>query len=250
MQSIATRWSRCAPLAAACLLAIVSPGAALAWDSIKLNPTHPTHSYLTEWGIDQVAGQCGEAAQYRAVLVEGANQELHELPVTGTLHGLNLEAKRVQHKGTNEGTDDIEGWWQDSLNAYQAGDKQAAYFLLGIMLHNVEDMGVPAHANKVYHQGSPTEFDNFEFMGLSNWKPRFDDVDRSDPGYAEPWKYYEFSRDWTHTDAPNYKSPSSFSKTWTFASSSERMLLRHRQGRTATVVSWTLLSACAAFGAQ
>ena len=49
--------------------------------------------------------------------------------------------------------------------------RQRAYFLVGIILHMIEDMGVPAHAHKIYHQGNATEFDNFEFMSLSTWKP-------------------------------------------------------------------------------
>lgn len=232
------------------VLAAFLAGRAQAWDSSKWNPTHPTHTYLTAWAIDQLKARCPELAPFRTQIVEGANQELHELPVGGTMHGVDLEAARVQHKGTNEGTDDIQGWWQDSLAAYRAGDKEKAYFLLGVMLHMVEDMGVPAHAKKIHHQGSATEFDNFEFMALSNWKPSFADIDRTDPAYAEPWKYYGFSRDWTLSDAPDYDSPDDFSKTWTFASAAERKLLSNRQGRTAHVVMWAVQSACVAFAAN
>lgn len=223
------------------------PSFAFSWDSAHWNPTHPTHSYLTEWAANQLQSQYPEIATYRTQLVEGANQELHELTVSGTKYGVNLEAKRVQYQGTNEGCGDIQGWWTDSLAAYQAGDKPKAYFLLGIMLHMVEDMGVPAHANKVYHQGNLTEFDNFEFMALSNWKPSFTDINRTDPGYAQPWKYYDLSRDWTHIDAPNYTSRDQFSKTWTFASADERRLLQNRQGRTCNVTLWALKSAEKAF---
>jgi hypothetical protein len=217
-----------------------------AWDSASRNPTHPTHSYITEWAIDQLKAQKPELQQYRTQIIEGANTELHELAVSGTKYGLDLNAKRIEHKGTNRGCDDIQGWWTDSLNAYKQGNKQQAYFLLGIMLHMVEDMGVPAHANNVYHQGNLTEFDNFEFMALSNWKPSFTSINRVDPVFAEPWKYYNFSQDWAKTDAPNYNSPNTFSKTWTFASSAERTLLQNRQGRTSTVVKWALNSAAGA----
>ena len=227
----------------------LSIASAFAWDSAHGNPTHPTHSYLTEWAIDQLKAQNPELNVYRQQLVEGANQELHELPASGTKYGVDLEAKRRQHQGTNEGCDDIQGWWQDSLTAYRNGNKPQAYFLLGIMLHMVEDMGVPAHANKVYHQGNLTEFDNFEFMALSNWKPKFDDINRTDPQYADPWKYYDFSRDWTHSDAPDYHSRDQFSKTWTFASASERTLLSNRQGRTCVVAKWVLSSAAHGFSA-
>src|SRR5215469_4743177 len=129
---------------------------ALCWDSAKGNPTHATHSYLTEWALDQLKGEFPELERFRAQLIEGANQELHERGVKGWKYGVDLDAKRIQHKGTNEGCDDIQGWWTDSCNAYQAGEKARAYFLLGVMLHMIQDMGVPAHANQVYHQASLT----------------------------------------------------------------------------------------------
>lgn len=216
---------------------------ALAWDSSTGNPTHPTHSYLTEWALDRLQGQYPELQQFRGIVIEGANEELHELTVSGEKYGIDLEAKRVQHKGTNEGCDDIQGWWQDCLTAYRQAQKEQAYFLLGVMLHMIQDMGVPAHANKVYHQGSLTQFDNFEFLALSNWKPKFDDINREDPGYSEPWQYYAFSQEWTHIDAPNYNDPNSFSKFWFTASSSEKRLLSNRQGRTSNVTTWALNSA-------
>lgn len=223
------------------------PLEAWAWDSAAGNPTHPTHTYLTEWAIDQLKDQAPELAQFQSQILEGANSELHELPVSGTKYGIDLETKRVQHQGTNEGCNDIQGWWQDSLTAYRQGQKEQAYFLLGVMLHMIEDMGVPAHANKVYHQGNLREFDNFEFMALSNWKPKFDDINRQEPGFSEPWQYYAFNQEWTHADAPNYSNRDSFSKFWLTASSSERRLLRNRQGRTSYVTKWALNSAIKAF---
>jgi hypothetical protein len=224
---------------------------AQAWDSASWkNPTHPVHSYLTEWAIDQIKPQFPEVETYRKELLEGANTELHELAVSGAKYGINLNAKRIQHKGTNEGCDDIQGWWQESLSAYKSGNKQQAYFLTGVMLHMIEDMGVPAHANKVYHQGNATEFDNFEYMSLFNWKPNFNNINRQDPNFADPWKYYAFSQEWTRADAPNYHNRSSFSKTWLFANQGEKALLRNRQARTATVAKWALHSAVEAFNAK
>ncbi len=140
-----------------------------AWDSDRHNPTHSTHSYLTEYAIAQLRRTCPELTQFKAQLIEGANTELHELPLSAQAYGLDLDALRRKHKGTNAGTDDISGWWKDSLTAYRSNQKQRAYFLLGVMLHMIEDMGAPAHANNVYHQASVREFDNFEFLALSNW---------------------------------------------------------------------------------
>ena len=138
------------------------------------------------------------------------------------MYGVDLDAMRIAHKGTNEGCDDIEGWWADSHDSYKSGDNARAYFLLGIMLHMTQDMGVPVHANKVYHQASLTKLDHFEVMAFFNWKPAFDAIDREDPDYREPWKYYEFSRDWTRADAPDYRSRTQFPMTWTYARPEER----------------------------
>ena len=234
-------------LALVVALSLLAAGPAVAWDSAKfkwLTPiVHPTHSYLTEYAIDQLQGQYPELKKFRAVIVEGANQEMHELPVKGALYGIDLNAARIKHKGTNAGSDDVPGWWADAEAAYKAGNKQQAYFLIGIMLHMVEDMGVPAHANGVHHQGTLTEFDNFEAMALQKWDPDFKHVDRTDPGYADPSKYYPLSQAWTHADAPDYHDRNAFAKTWVTASDTEKTLVRNRQGRTATVAMWALNAA-------
>jgi len=239
---------RVAVVIAVCL----ASDSALAWDSAKFEwltkIAQPTHSYLTEYAIDHLRKTYPELEAYREVLVEGANQELHELPVEGTLYGIDLDAARVAHKGTNAGSDDVPGWWDDAKRAYAAGNKEQAYFLVGIMLHMIEDMGVPAHANSVYHQGTIGEFDNFEAMALQKWDPDFSRVDRRDPDYADPSRYYKFSQNWAHADAPDYDDPDEFSKTWLTASEEEEQLVRDRQARTATVVTWALRAAALAFG--
>ena len=115
-------------------------------------------------------------------------------------------------------------------------------------IRHIQDMGVPAHANGVYHQGNATEFDNFEAMALQKWKPVFKRVNREDPGYAgKPWRYYKFSQDWAHEDAPDYDDPDEFSKTWLTASDEEEGLVSDRQARTAMVTMWALRQAAATF---
>lgn len=223
-------------------------GAASAWDSVKHNPTHPTHTYLTEHAIERA--NIPEMRRYSRQLIEGANQELHELPVKGTMYGIDLNAWRIRHKGTNEGTGDIRGWWRATLAAYKAGNKEQAYFLLGIMLHFIQDMGVPAHANGVHHQATLREFDNFEAMGALNWKPDFSQINRRDPRHADPSDYYAFSRAWTRADAPDYHDRDAFSKTWITASRDERALMSKRQARTVMVCAWALMSAHRAFTAR
>jgi hypothetical protein len=229
------------------LIAMVFTLSTIGWDSARWNPTHPTHSYLTEWAVDRLEHSFPELKTFRRPLLEGANQELHELRVKRWRYGVDLDAKRVAHKGSNAGCEDIRGWWIDSRDAYQAGDQPRAYFLLGVMLHMIQDMGVPAHANDVYHRASLSLLDHFEIMAFSNWRPCFDSINKPDPSYAEPWMYYAFSRDWTREDAPDYLSRTRFSRTWTFARPDERVLLSDRQGRTCHVTLWALQSAAEAF---
>ncbi len=235
-------------VAAATFVALLT--VAHAWPSGTFGTTH---SRLTELAIANA--KIAELAQYRDQLVEGANQELHELSVVSSVsgrpmkYGIDLEAARLAHKGTNAGSDDVRGWWAESLAAYRAGDKAKAYFILGIVAHMIEDMGVPAHANGVIHQAfGPT--DHFEAMAVLNWKADEGTINKTDPGYTNPWDYYAFSQRWTGEDAPNYRDTSSFPLTWTFASAAERQLLADREARTATVVQWALQSASRAFGAR
>lgn len=236
-------------LMTAAVVLVCSAKVATAWDSQNFpNVTHATHSYLTEFAIDQLASAYPEIRTYQEALIDGANTELHELPVSGVQYGIDLDAARRAHQGTNEGTADINGWWADSLAAYRAGNREQAYFLLGVLLHMVQDMGVPAHANLIHHQGNLTEFDNFEMMALLGWRPDFGSVNRTDPSYAEPWRYYAFSGEWTRADAPNYRDTDTFAKTWLLASDEERALVSNRQARTATVTMWAVASAARAFG--
>src|SRR5690606_9111688 len=97
----------------------------------------------------------------------------------------------------------------------------------------------------IYHQGTLTEFDNFEAMALQRWDPDFSVVDLNDPGLASPADYYGLSRDWTAADAPEYRDTDSFSKTWFTATDEEEDLVRARQARTGPVACWALRRAMA-----
>jgi hypothetical protein len=240
------------------------------------NPTHSTHSYFTEWAINRLQQQFPEIGQYADILIEGANSELHELPAKRRTiaYGIDLNQKRVEHQGTNAGSNDMRGWWRDCLAAYQDGNKEQAYFYLGIILHMIQDMGVPAHAWGIEHQGNHKEFDNFELVGLSNWKPKFDEINKEDPGYSEPWLYYNLSQQWTREDTKTKlesilpeelrpvdanldevteylqetKTPFPFPMTWTFASPEDRQMFMNREGRICALSEWALNAAARAFG--
>jgi hypothetical protein len=169
-------------------------------------------------------------------------------------YGIDAEDLRKRIQGTNAGCKHPEVLWQDALVAYKAGKKARAYFLVGCLLHQIQDQGVPAHANFIEHQGNPIQFDNFEFNatfnpsyitnGFPDYRLQVDTsrVNRKDPQYAFPYQYYEFSRDWAATDAPGYKDRSKYSKTrlWPFFTDAEKNLMMDRQTRTYQVTVWTM----------
>jgi hypothetical protein len=214
------------------------------WDSQDKNPTHATHAYLTEWAADQLGRLYPELVTYRASLVDGANRELHELPVADA----EQEALRREAEGTNWAANHPERIWARARASYAAGNKAKAYWTLGIVLHYVEDMGVPAHAFHVIHQGSLGQSDHFEVLALLAWSPSFAAIAQADPHLAAPSDYVGVSgawaeRDWTSSFPGKTYGRSSFPMVWLLASSAERTFLRQREGRTATVTKWALESA-------
>jgi hypothetical protein len=220
-----------------------------AWDSASWkNPTRPTHSLITKLAIETLEADYPELSEYREQLIDGANVEIHELSIKCNKYGVDFNQRRKErYRGTNSGCERPDLIWEDSLDAYQNDKAKLAYFTLGVLLHQIQDMCVPAHAFEIYHQGNLTEFDNFEYMALWNWKPNVDDIEKEDPVFDNPWDYYEFAKAWCQEDAPNYKSRDDFSKTWTFADDDERRLLSIRQGAAIYVTMWALEAAVIAF---
>ena len=237
----------------AAMAALLRVYPAAAWDSAGWNPTHPTHTYLTEYAIKELKGAHPSVDKYRKQLIAGSNTEIHELPIKCTKYGVDFNERRAnRYIGTNVGCKHPDLMWKDALDAYRQGNKELAYFLIGMLLHQIQDMGVPSHAHDIYHQGNATQFDNFEFMALWNWKPDYRAIKKQDPGvndptaFADPSAYYEFSKKWCIEDAPSYTSSKQFSKTWTLASREERKLLQQRQAATAMVTKWALAAAVVA----
>jgi hypothetical protein len=214
------------------------------WDSAGGNPTHATHSYLTEEAISRVRDANPEVETYRADLLKGANEEIHDLVLSDVL----LESLRLEFGGTNGSCEHPERVWAHAQERYAAGDVHNAYWYLGILLHYVEDLGVPAHALGVYHQSGPTNWDTFELLAFSNWVPSYDAIDREDPGLADPSAYTQVSREWTasnfgETWPGTTYTRTFFDKTWLFSTDTERTFLRNREGRTGIATSWALASA-------
>jgi hypothetical protein len=214
------------------------------WDSQDGNPTHATHSYMTEYAMDQLKGSFPALNSYRANLIDGSNRELHEL----TLSDPELESLRVQAGGTNWSADRPDVIWSYARYAYSVGNLPKAYYYLGIVLHCVEDMGAPVHAYRITHQGTFSEMDNFEALALVRWAPDYRSINRSDPGYARPSDYVAWSGNWAASDFQSTwpgatYSRGFFSMTWLTASTKQGNFVKARQGRTATATAWTLRSA-------
>jgi hypothetical protein len=214
------------------------------WDSAGGNPTHATHTYLTEHALDSLEADHADLATYRSEILAGANLELHELPVKDA----EQESLRVEAGGTNWGCERPEVYWAHAKERWLVGDRAKAYWFVGILLHFVEDLGVPAHALRVWHQNTPSTWDHFEVMGFQKWYPSYSAINQWDPWYADPADYVAYSSWWTATDFESeYPGVSYtrtfFAKTWLFASSKQKTFMRNRQGRTATVATWALEAA-------
>lgn len=219
-------------------------GSQQGWDSQDGNPTHATHSYLTEFAIDQLRGAYPEVQTYRAKLVDGSNRELHELPVANA----EQEALRREVEGTNWAANHPERLWDRARRTYAAGDKAKAYWYVGIILHYVEDMGVPSHTFHVVHQGTLSQKDNFEVLALQSWSPSYGSINRTNPRYASPADYVTFNGAWTASDFtsvfPNTNyTLSFFPMTWLFMSGVKTTFVKNRQGRTAMATRWALEAA-------
>jgi hypothetical protein len=137
-------------------------------------------------------------------------------------YGSNIEAhypEKHPYGGNNWGCADVDGWWREALKAKPA-DIEQAYRKLGIMLHMVQDMGVPAHACHVLHGVELAEGifhpDYFEWMATYNWKPNYvlsaprlepNGTGTGDPGYGRPSDYYRFCQTWTLYDLAHEPAP-------------------------------------------
>ena len=130
---------------------------------------------------------------------------------------------------------------------YAAGDKAKAYWFVGVFLHYVEDIGVPAHAFHVYHQSSPSDWDDFEVLALQNWWPRYSTLNRVDPHFADASAYVAWNGEWTKSDFGTTFPGVTYTRTlfplsWLWASSKYANFVRDRQGRTAMATTWALRS--------
>ncbi len=216
------------------------------WDSQDGNPTHATHSYLTEYALDQLQGTYPELKTYRDTIVYASNREIHD----AVLSDATLEQLRQNVGGNNWGCDHPEYIWGYAKYFYAKGDKYSAYWYLGWLMHFVEDSGVPGHAFHVYHQSSPSDWDTFEVQATQRWNPSYSSINKSNPNYTDPSSYVALSASWAASDFTStypgvtyYRTFFSSSPLW--ASSKEKTFISNRQGRTATAVKWAMQAAMA-----
>jgi hypothetical protein len=215
------------------------------WDSAGGNPTHATHSYMTEYAVQELRHSYPDVYTYRADLIAGANAEIHDLPINDDA---NAEQIRRLIGGNNWGCEHPDYVWYNAKYYYAKGDKHSAYWFLGLLLHYVQDAGVPAHGFHVVHQNRPWNWDNFEVQSTLYWDPSFSKMNRVDPRYAAPDDYVNWTGNWAIDDFseayPGGIYHRAFFKTTPFAASkSERLFVRRREGRTSMAVKWALTSA-------
>lgn len=259
MGAIATLWGMSfrTMISAVCLslFACASPTADEAqgsqeqhWDSADGNPTHATHSIMAEFAIKNLAPSLPEVKTFEDAIIEGANLELHELP-SKTHNDLRLEVG-----GNNWGADHPEVLWKKARASYAAGDKASAYLYVGVLMHYVQDMGVPAHAFHVIHQSSFGHQDNIEILGFFDFHADFASAAVMNPEFSNPSDYVEWSaksaRDHFHSVFGNDTyTRTYFPQAYADMNDTHWAFLRRREAECARGTEYALRSAALAFAA-
>jgi hypothetical protein len=218
------------------------------WDSADGNPTHPTHSIMAEFAVKQLAAELPEVVKYKKSIVDGANLELHDLP-----HKTH-DALRLEIGGNNWAAEHPELLWQKAGASYASGDKAQAFFYVGILLHYVQDMGVPAHAFHVIHQSGPRDWDHTELLAFFDFHGDLRAPGPRDPMLADPVSYIEWSaqssRDHFNTAFPGKTYHRKFlPQSYDALTDEQWAFLRGREAHCAHATAFALRSAAAALAA-
>lgn len=92
--------------------------------------------------------------------------------------------------------------WQAGLDAYAAGDREHAYFVLGHMVHLIQDLTVPAHSHLDAH--GPPQGDDFESYCTSQMISEFESrLPLPAPGTPIP-EFGDAREIWRATAAASY----------------------------------------------
>jgi hypothetical protein len=209
------------------------------WDSADGNPTHPTHSILAEYAISKVKGELPEVATYEKDIIAGVNLELHDLK-----HA-KFEALRLEIGGNNWAADHPELLWEKAQQSYGDGDKAKAFFYVGILLHYVQDMGVPAHAFHVIHQSGPTSWDHLELLAFFQFHADLKAPGPTDPKLPSPLDYIEWSaqtaRDHFKASYPGVTyTRKFFPQTYVGMTDTDSKFLRDREAHCANATAFAL----------
>jgi hypothetical protein len=218
----------------------------LGWDSAGGNPTHATHSIMAEFSIEQLASSFPEVATYKSSLLQGANLELHDVNAGG------YESLRVAIGGNNWAAAHPELLWERAQGLYKYGDRARAYFYVGVILHYVQDMGVPAHAFQVHHQSDPWHWDHLEVLAFTKYDGDKTAAGPMNPQFANPLSYIEWSAEaarqhfrssfpgatYTREFLPKFRSD---------LNATQRAFLRGRETHCAYATTFALQSAAQAF---
>ena len=218
------------------------------WDSAQGNPTHPTHSIMAEFAIKRVKERHPEVAEFEKDIVAGSNLELHDL------EHKKYEALRQEIGGNNWAAEHPELLWEKARASYAAGNKGQAYFYVGILLHYVQDMGVPAHAFHVIHQSGPRDWDHTELLAFFQFHGDLRAPGPTDPKLEDPVAYIEWSaqsaRDHFNTLFPGETYHRKFMpQAYADLNDTHWAFLRGREAHCAHASAFALESAAAALAA-
>src|SRR5205085_8106076 len=71
-------------------------------------------------------------------------------------------------------------------------------------------------------------------------------INRTDPGYPDPVRYYDFGGDWSRSDSPGYTDRQTSFDKMCFTPGAKLQYVAERRARTAKTAEWMLHSACKA----
>ncbi|MHB8896889.1 MAG: hypothetical protein ACYC99_17180 [Candidatus Geothermincolia bacterium] len=163
-------------LAVAIIVASAAPSPAWFSRTGGLIP-NDSHTCITEASIKNVKNMllkkhkddlAAELETYSKDIIEGANNEnTHELKVAYQ----RMDGSHEMNYGTNWGSQNPEVWLAGFAYYYiKEGDKPKAYYMLGSMMHLIQDQAAPAHASNIIHGVRTELYDNLE---LAAYRGRF-----------------------------------------------------------------------------
>ena len=200
-------------------VALIGLGVALPAEAYE---PRESHRWLTRMAAEHLVraypGEYDELEQYIDTVAEGAEHEdnlflggdLETLRVMRHFYrpsdgaGLYLEDRGsyrsslewAQHNDTNS-------WnWENGLRAYAEGDRNEAYFVLGHIVHLVQDLTVPAHTHLDEHP--PPAGDDYEIYVAENTFGEYEANLPTPPANAPVPAFDDLEDAWLRTASASY----------------------------------------------